>query len=270
MLHTSINSWKKSQNTINESIFIETWYDDGKKQLLGSDGTRVLKDTKNLSKEINNHVEYLKTLKKVKPFIFDDKVLLKAVDSKGKELKSKLVNLNESLNNIKVGDMIVFPENFKQIELSSKSGVVVEIDGDFAYISFDDSKPLVPVNIFDLESLYEKLDKVGEEDSDINNDGEVDKQDAYFKNRRDVIAKKLDEAAIVADQHILKKIKKGDSVVDTDNQPMEGFYLSFDNTLITMTEDGDLKIAQLSPNDGNQLTIIKKADLKEFLSFLIQ
>lgn len=269
MLHTSLNYWKKSKSNINESIFIETWYEDGKKQLLGSDGTRVLKDTKNLSKEINNHIEYLKTLKNVKPFIFDDKVILKAVDSKGKELKSKLVNLNESLNDIKIGDTIKFTTNFKQIELSDKSGIVVSIDGDFAYISFDESKPLVPVNIFDLESMYEKLDKVGQEDDDINNDGDVNDQDSYLKHRRDVISKKIDDAVIVADQHILKNIKKGDSVVDVDNKTMEGSYLSLDNTLITITDVGELKLSQFTPN-GNQLIIIKKQDIKNLISFIIQ
>ena len=59
-----------------------------------------------------------------------------------------------------------------------------------------------------LESVYEdiggvlnkyykigeaKLDPVGHEDSDINNDGEVDKQDDYLKNRRDVISKEMNE-----------------------------------------------------------------------------
>ena len=59
-----------------------------------------------------------------------------------------------------------------------------------------------------LESVYEdignvlnkyykiqeaKLDPVGKEDTDINNDGNVDKQDDYLKNRRDVISKEINE-----------------------------------------------------------------------------
>ena len=40
----------------------------------------------------------------------------------------------------------------------------------------------------------EKLDPVGQEDDDINNDGKVDKTDKYLKNRRDTIAKNIDEA----------------------------------------------------------------------------
>lgn len=59
-----------------------------------------------------------------------------------------------------------------------------------------------------LESVYEdignvlnkyykiqeaKLDPVGKEDTDINNDGKVDKQDDYLKNRRDIISKEINE-----------------------------------------------------------------------------
>ena len=40
-----------------------------------------------------------------------------------------------------------------------------------------------------LIDLIEKLDPVGKEDTDINNDGKVDKTDKYLKRRRDAIAK---------------------------------------------------------------------------------
>jgi len=37
--------------------------------------------------------------------------------------------------------------------------------------------------------MDEKLDPVGKEDDDINNDGKVDKTDDYLKNRRKAISK---------------------------------------------------------------------------------
>jgi hypothetical protein len=43
------------------------------------------------------------------------------------------------------------------------------------------------------KAMGEKLDPVGHEDADINNDGKVDKTDKYLKHRRDVIAKNLHE-----------------------------------------------------------------------------
>jgi hypothetical protein len=37
----------------------------------------------------------------------------------------------------------------------------------------------------------EKMDPVGQEDDDINNDGKVDKTDKYLKNRRDKVSKAI-------------------------------------------------------------------------------
>ena len=41
--------------------------------------------------------------------------------------------------------------------------------------------------------LAELLDKVGHEDSDINNDGKVNKTDKYLANRRKAVAKNIKE-----------------------------------------------------------------------------
>lgn len=43
--------------------------------------------------------------------------------------------------------------------------------------------------------VSEKLDPVGKEDSDVDNDGDSDKSDEYLKNRREVIAKAIKESA---------------------------------------------------------------------------
>ncbi len=47
------------------------------------------------------------------------------------------------------------------------------------------------------EKLVEALDPVGKEDSDIDNDGDVDKTDKYLKNRRKAVSKAIakEEAA---------------------------------------------------------------------------
>jgi hypothetical protein len=41
------------------------------------------------------------------------------------------------------------------------------------------------------EAADPKLDKVGEEDADVNNDGEVDEQDEYIKNKRETIESEI-------------------------------------------------------------------------------
>ena len=43
------------------------------------------------------------------------------------------------------------------------------------------------------KAMDEKLDPVGKEDDDINNDGKVDKTDKYLANRRKAIAKNIKE-----------------------------------------------------------------------------
>ena len=44
-----------------------------------------------------------------------------------------------------------------------------------------------------IDAMSEKLDPVGKEDDDINNDGKVDKTDKYLLNRRKAIAKNIKE-----------------------------------------------------------------------------
>ena len=60
----------------------------------------------------------------------------------------------------------------------------------------------------------EKLDPVGKEDDDINNDGKVDKTDKYLKNRRDNIAKNIDEAHCTEEE-----IAEGTCGYSTDGKP---------------------------------------------------
>lgn len=45
---------------------------------------------------------------------------------------------------------------------------------------------------FEIVESEDKLDQVGKEDSDINNDGKVDSTDKYLANRRKVISKNIE------------------------------------------------------------------------------
>lgn len=44
---------------------------------------------------------------------------------------------------------------------------------------------------FEIEDIKEELDPVGEEDDDIDNDGDIDDSDEYLRNRRDKISKNV-------------------------------------------------------------------------------
>ena len=60
------------------------------------------------------------------------------------------------------------------------------------------------------KAMSEKLDPIGKEDDDINNDGKVDKTDKYLKHRRDAVAKNLKEGdhEVAMAQSSLKDIAK--------------------------------------------------------------
>lgn len=182
MIHTSIKAWKKAQNKVNESAII------------GTNATVIDNIDGEYNIEVIEVLENGKFKAKITKVIsgnlnIGDIVTISNRENTGiKSVFGKIIN--ESLNDVAVGDLVTFPDNFKQIELSGKTGKIEKIDGEFAYFKFDENTPEVPVNIYDLESLYEKLDKVGEEDADINNDGEVNDQDAYLKNKRGTISKK--------------------------------------------------------------------------------
>ena len=66
-------------------------------------------------------------------------------------------------------------------------GTVDQDDIDFMNMHIEKIADLVK------KPMEEKLDPVGKEDEDINNDGKVDSQDKYLKNRREKIAKAMKE-----------------------------------------------------------------------------
>ena len=64
-----------------------------------------------------------------------------------------------------------------------------KIEGEVDFPQWWQSK-IIKANI---DAMSEKLDPVGKEDDDINNDGKVDKTDKYLLNRRKAIAKNIKE-----------------------------------------------------------------------------
>tara|TARA_B100000900_G_scaffold359455_1_gene330937 strand:+ start:456 stop:1325 length:870 start_codon:yes stop_codon:yes gene_type:complete len=139
---------------------------------------------------------------------------------------------------------------------------------------------------FDLEEIQEivntideqKLDPVGKEDADINNDGKVDKTDDYLKNRRKAISKAIQKEGDLDlghqdnEPHMLKKdlyrIAKYASelylmVNNFDNIGMEvDFPHWWQSKIIKSKEmlisakhylDGELKIPQIDAMLGEEI-----------------
>ena len=74
--------------------------------------------------------------------------------------------------------------------------------------------------------ISEKMDPVGKEDDDINNDGKVDKTDKYLKNKRDAISKNIKEDNV--DEDLLKKGGRISKALDALEKAAEEAKLSGD------------------------------------------
>tara|TARA_Y100000004_G_scaffold21510_1_gene21892 strand:+ start:285 stop:1097 length:813 start_codon:yes stop_codon:yes gene_type:complete len=100
------------------------------------------------------------------------------------------------------------------------------------------------------KALKEKLDPVGQEDDDINNDGKVDKTDKYLKNRRKAVSKAIGKS----------KIKEAEMTAGTDNTK---FKIKVD----VSNKQSETKLGvriQLTPKEG-----MLEPDVKDKLEAVI-
>ena len=120
---------------------------------------------------------------------------------------------NEEVLRHYAGKGVTIPETFlskarKQYENLKKQKLEIEFSEQEAKDIVSISTKGPDVQLFDMgdedEGLYqekklmsklqkEKLDPVGQEDDDINNDGKVDKTDKYLKNRRKAVSKAINK-----------------------------------------------------------------------------
>jgi hypothetical protein len=63
-----------------------------------------------------------------------------------------------------------------------------------------------------VNAMLEELDPVGQEDADIDNDGDVDSTDKYLKHRRDVIGKEIEKEKSVNEDH---EVSMANSTLDS-------------------------------------------------------
>ena len=64
-----------------------------------------------------------------------------------------------------------------------------------------------------VNSMLETLDPVGQEDADVDNDGDVDSSDKYLKNRRDAIGKAMKNEGSGKDHEVSMASKTLDSII---------------------------------------------------------
>ena len=90
------------------------------------------------------------------------------------------------------------------------------------------------------DTMEEKMDPVGKEDDDINNDGKVDKTDDYLKNRRSAIKKSMKKESI---ETKLAEIGKAGEITKMEAQLefLNNYINEKINRLSSINEDDNLK-----------------------------
>ena len=90
------------------------------------------------------------------------------------------------------------------------------------------------------EKAKKKLDAVGKEDGDVDNDGDKDKSDSYLLNRRKVISKAIKKEAVEVEEGSAYGITKGSG---KPSGPMAGFAKAPRKQKGAMAYDGPNKAA---------------------------
>lgn len=108
----------------------------------------------------------------------------------------------------------VLMEGTKTVEKILENGKKMKDEVDLSQLESDVNEALGIT-----EGTDEKLDKVGEEDSDVNNDGKVDDQDKYIKNKRKTITKSINENQ--GDSEMNTKIKTPKAKVEAEETKAE-------------------------------------------------
>ena len=116
------------------------------------------------------------------------------------------------------------------------TGSIYGLDADGKRVELKSLNDLNKYSKFELgESVNEKLDPVGKEDDDINNDGKVDKTDKYLANKRAKISKSISEGSRKEVTKLMWQEMSSDERVDallsvTDDPDIAEKYYEYDWT----------------------------------------
>lgn len=105
----------------------------------------------------------------------------------------------------------------------STTGGVAGYSTPFAFSKGGKNKATKSMEKLGFKTVEEKMDPVGEEDADVNNDGKVDKQDKYLLKRREKISKaiahkKLNEETVDISTSIIDPINKKAKQLDKEQK----------------------------------------------------
>lgn len=124
----------------------------------------------------------------------------------------------------------------------------------------DDMRPMVRSAVDIFRGIDEKLDPVGKEDSDIDNDGDVDKTDDYLANKRKAVAKSIADKEKTDTERDARLGKfKGMMGEEASAQEYESFLVDFAEVLLN-SKDVESAVAKYlnSKNIPNDSSIKQK------------
>jgi hypothetical protein len=161
-------------------------------------------------------------------------------------LNETVVETIERVENLKdlIGIDELLDNLVRKMDDQTLNSILAIIESDFG----------IDTEVPEYEMMEEDLDKVGQEDSDINNDGKVDSQDDYLKNRRDKISQNLKENKEMKNNFKLKsKVTINESTV---SEILPEKY-KVNGNKISLT-DGDKTLNFVWENNQPKFDIVKE------------
>ena len=112
---------------------------------------------------------------------------------------AKVLNTNNKTNVLRNDNLLI--ENYSGVAMNGISPIDISEEE-----NMEDLYEITEItNETEEEQIDEKLDVVGQEDCDVDNDGDVDNSDEYIKTKRDAITKSMNEIDELYESIIGKK-----------------------------------------------------------------
>ena len=122
------------------------------------------------------------------------------------------ISVNKNMKTLK-GSVVEFQKTAKEAQaLNQRMTALYEDIGHVLNRYYDIDEAHVYGHDDEDSELEEKLDAVGKEDDDIDNDGDVDDSDKYLKNRRDAVSKAIKSTKEGLDKKPTKRLSDINSV----------------------------------------------------------
>ena len=122
------------------------------------------------------------------------------------------ISVNKNMKSLK-GSVVEFQKAAKEAhQLNQRMTALYEDIGHVLNRYYDIDEAHVYGHDDEDSEMEEKLDAVGKEDDDIDNDGDVDDSDKYLKNRRDAVSKAIKSTKEGLDARPTKRLSDINSV----------------------------------------------------------